>query len=217
MPKIGYKHTEEAKEKMSKSHLKYRGILSPWYGRHHSEKSKKLIGERGRGRSAWNKGLPQTDTAKLKNSLAHKGKTPWNKGRRMSEKQKVKLRLANLGKKQTEETKIKRGLYNRGAKSCHWKGGITSLRHLLRDSHEYLAWRSKVFERDHFDCIRCGKHGGNLHAHHIKKFSILLKDALHNVISNFYEACLRYAPLWDIANGLTLCKKCHKKEHSHER
>ena len=66
----------------------------------------------------------------------------------------------------------------------------------LRNTQKYKKWRLKVFKRDDYTCTHCGKRGGNLNAHHIKSFA------------NFPD--LRFK----LENGITLCKKCHKKEHS---
>lgn len=68
-----------------------------------------------------------------------------------------------------------------------------------RRSSEYAEWRKSVFERDGYKCQMCGKKGGILNAHHIKKYSD-------------YPS-LRY----DINNGKTLCKECHRKVHTNER
>lgn len=86
--------------------------------------------------------------------------------------------------------------WNRGSNSSAWKGGLTNINFLIRNSTEYAAWRLFVFERDEFTCQYCGQVGGKLHAHHIKPFN------------RFPE--LRLDPL----NGLTLCKECHTIFHS---
>lgn len=78
-------------------------------------------------RVAWNKGIPQSDEAKKKNSESHKGLNAWNKGltgykikprseeskERTSEKMKGK-RTRELGYKHSDETKRKIGESNKG-------------------------------------------------------------------------------------------------------
>lgn len=80
-----------------------------------------------------------------------------------------------------------------GENNPNWKGGVTPENKKVRHSLEYKTWRDSVFERDNFTCQKCGKHGGNLHVHHIKSF------ALHAELRT------------DIANGETLCIECHRK------
>ena len=64
-----------------------------------------------------------------------------------------------------------------------------------RQTREYKQWRKSVFERDNYTCQACGEKGGRLQAHHIKQWALYPKE--------------RY----NVANGVTLCKKCHKKVH----
>lgn len=68
-----------------------------------------------------------------------------------------------------------------------------------RHSSEYQAWRRAVFERDNYTCQYCGVRGAKLNAHHMKEYS-------------------KYPQLrYDIDNGITLCKKCHKEVHKREK
>lgn len=92
-------------------------------------------------------------------------------------------------------------------KHPNWKGGITLLAERIRHSFKYRQWKSDVFMRDNFTCQKTGKRGGELNAHHIKPFAIILKE---NNIATFEEA-MKCEELWNINNGLTLCKNYHDK------
>lgn len=82
-----------------------------------------------------------------------------------------------------------------GDKNPSWNGGTTRLGTIIRSSGRYYEWRSSVLNRDNFTCQDCGVIGFEIHAHHIRKFS-------------------EYPDLrFEIANGITLCKTCHKKVH----
>ena len=79
-----------------------------------------------------------------------------------------------------------------GENSNFWEGGKSKISSLLRSSSEYKEWRIKVFHRDCFRCVWCGdKH--KIEADHIKPFA--------------YFPELRF----NVDNGRTLCKECHKK------
>lgn len=163
-------------------------------------------------------------------------------GRRLSEETKRKLSEANKGPKHplwgkhhTEETKnkmrnIKIKLYRNnselidkisnsvkelwqnkdyiekhcGERNPNWKGGLTkrqeTLAHALRV--ELKNWAKQVLERDNYICQKCGigfKEKGIMQVHHIKS------------VSKYPSLVL------DIANGITLCKNCHRKTESYGR
>lgn len=139
-------------------------------------------------------------------SIAKKGKPSNRKGKHLSLKIREKMSKSKMGIKLppfTEEHKRKiseshkrekHPLWGRrGDKSIRWKGGVTPINHIIRNSFEYKLWRESVFKRDNWTCRFCGQYGGYLEADHIKPFAL------------FPE--LRFA----IDNGRTLCKECHKK------
>lgn len=69
----------------------------------------------------------------------------------------------------------------------------------LRKTSAYQEWRLKVYARDNFTCVKCGKprdYKTKLNAHHLDSF--------------MYNKELRY----DINNGVTLCQSCHVKFHA---
>jgi len=102
----------------------------------------------------------------------------------------------------------------KGDKTSNWQGGITPIIQKIRNSEKYNKWRQEVFVKDNFTCHKCNTRGGYLHAHHIKGFSVIINEIKANLpLLGLYEASMIYTPLWDIQNGVTLCKKCHFKGH----
>ena len=65
----------------------------------------------------------------------------------------------------------------------------------ITKTDEYIKFRLSVLNRDHFTCISCGKVGGYLEVHHIKKKS------------EFPELAT------EVDNGATLCINCHYTVH----
>jgi len=85
-----------------------------------------------------------------------------------------------------------------GENAPNYKDGRCGTRLLLRRSLRYKEWRKAIFQRDNYTCQKCGdSRGGNLVADHIKSFALYPE--------------LRY----DITNGRTLCKKCHKETENY--
>ncbi|KKQ97136.1 MAG: HNH endonuclease domain protein [Candidatus Woesebacteria bacterium GW2011_GWB1_39_12] len=147
-----------------------------------------------------NKGIKRIMTEehkeKISNSLKGKKKLPF------SEEHKRKIGLAKKGKRPSLETRKKMS-----ENSGRWKGGITPEIKKIRVCFEYRQWISDVFTRDNFTCQECGKRGGDLEAHHLKSFSKIINE---NKIGKLKDA-LNCSELWNINNGQTLCKSCHKK------
>lgn len=103
------------------------------------------------------------------------------------------------------KTKIKLSESLRGNKSYNWKGG-QEIKRQIRDNFKYRKWRMDIFERDNWTCQFCRIRGVYLEAHHIKKFSSIVRENNIKVL----EQALNCDELWDIDNGVTLCKDCHK-------
>ena len=131
-----------------------------------------------------------------------KGMTPWNKGMKMSLDYRKKLSEIHrtnpnrywLGKKRPD-LDLSNRILPTGEDHWNWKGGVTKQSEKERKSVEYKEWRKRCFERDEFTCQCCGTHGGDLRAHHLNNF------AEHDDLK------------YDISNGLTMCKKCHREFH----
>jgi len=165
----------------------------------------------------------------------NKGKNSILFGKELSEETKKKMRKAKKGYKPSKETrekwskvrkgrktkpcseekKIKIGNANRGKNNWNWKGGITPFRIRIWRSSNYKIWRLSVFERDNFICQMpdCDKIERILNAHHIKLFNEIMSE---NNIKTVEEA-IACQELWNLDNGITLCKKCHKKIRQSEQ
>ena len=59
----------------------------------------------------------------------------------------------------------------------------------------HAEWRAAVFSRDDYACQECGARGVKLNAHHVRPW--------------FLDEDGRYS----VDNGITLCRKCHRKHH----
>jgi len=169
-----------------------------------------------------------------------------NFGRKASKKARKKLSISHLGivggmkdKKHSDESKLKmsqsakktfsngRISWQKGkkcpqlsGKNSHcWKGGITELYNMIRNSFENKQWRNEIYRRDNYTCQDCFKRGNNLEAHHKYRFSYILRDFLneYNQFSptedkeTLVRLSITYKPFWDIDNGETLCQSCHRK------
>lgn len=78
----------------------------------------------------------------------------------------------------------------------------------LRTSLQARRWKREVLVRDGFACKICGKSGGRLDVDHIVPFSFVYREAV--LTENF-------SFLYDIENGRTLCRNCHKKTDTYAK
>jgi hypothetical protein len=131
------------------------------------------------------------------------------KGRQRTSEQIRKHRESMIGKKASLETRIKMSQAQSGERGNKWKGGITPLYLQIRSHFKSRQWSSDCFTRDNFTCQQCGERGGKLNCHHVKYFSeIILDYSIENL-----EDALDCDELWNINNGVTLCKNCHSLIH----
>lgn len=130
-----------------------------------------------------------------------------------------KMSLAKLGKpsphrgkKRPEISGDKNGMYNVhrfGKNGANYKlpeERITPLKKSIRLLPEMVEWKAQIRGRDNWTCQHCGIRGVWLEAHHIRGLSSIIKE--NNIDTT--EQALTCCELWDLDNGITYCKTCHK-------
>lgn len=203
MPKKGHKMSEEHKKKIALANkgkkrtpemiekMRETTKNNPtkyWKGKKLSEEHRKKLSES-------HKGYKFSEERKKRASEAFSGEKHPFFGKKHSKESKKKMAIANTGRIKSIEERRKLSEALKGEKCYLWKGGITAKNTQIRHSIEYKMWREAVFARDNWTCQnkKCKKRGGKLEAHHIKPFS-------------HHEDLI-----FEVENGLTLCKKCHKE------
>jgi len=63
------------------------------------------------------------------------------------------------------------------------------------ETRPYKKWREAVFERDSYTCQKCKSKKSPFNAHHLNSWKLYKSER------------------FDLANGITLCSKCHKDFH----
>jgi hypothetical protein len=95
-------------------------------------------------------------------------------------------------------TKIKLSCYFQGISEEEFENFTKPENIRLTKSGAFKAWRKIVFARDDYTCMLCDKRGGDLEPHHI----IPRRDSKELI--------------YEVSNGATLCKTCHKKTFGKE-
>lgn len=121
-----------------------------------------------------------------------------NKKRSISIKQKLE---------QFPEIAIERGKKIRGENHYRWNGGSSRLNVSIRRMNENRKWMDAIKARDKA-CVRCGS-TENLESHHI----VPLAELIEKLGIKNREDARNCDALWDLTNGITLCRKCHYEEH----
>lgn len=156
-----------------------------------------------------------TNRTKQKQSQSKSGLNHPFYGKKRPEHAK-KISLALTGRVFSDETKKKMSLSKKGISGKQHNRWIEpnkrkgTVARNIRRLGEMKQWREMVFERDNWTCVVCKKTSVYVQADHIYPFVFILHD--HCVTT--LEQSLSVPLLWDISNGRTLCKECHKKTES---
>src|SRR3990167_553954 len=123
------------------------------------------------------KGHIVTPEMRAKMSASHKGKPSplkgiptgrsWNKGKKIIYSEESRARINQVRLKQRMARLGRFG----GEKHPNWQGGVAEKHNKERHSDEYKIWRKRVFNEIFYTCLICGRVGGELNAHHVKRFN----------------------------------------------
>ena len=186
-----------------------RGENNSMFGKHHRKETKKKIGDVHKG-NTYNLGKhwKVSDEGKINMANAQRGRQHSEETKRKMSKS-LESNTRMLGKHHSEATKRKISKSHLGEKNPMWRGGTSPLSMIVRNCSKSRKWIQDVFKRDDYICQICGLRSGEHNAHHIKSFAQILHE---NNIKTLKEAenCEEF---WNVDNGITLCKECHKKEH----
>lgn len=165
--------------------------------------------------SFWTKDKKEKQSNSVKNSLKYKkaiedrdtsGENNGMFGKKHSKKTKKKMSKSRTGKL--------------GPNATGWKGGKLSVTRRVKEAmHNRFNWYYRIYQRDNWTCQECGSKK-KIDAHHIEPVHSLIKELTKNKNFNSDEEkiewLLEQPKIKDdkLKNGKTLCRDCHKKEHT---
>lgn len=188
-------------------------------------KKQKNSDKPGLGKAGWNKG--SKGIMKANSGSFEKGNIPWIKGKKLPEfsgenhpnwKSKIEKECEVCNKKlllppwQAKRFRFcgrecwAKGTRGKGSPVYKGENAKTPLRRRIMELPEYKEWHATILRRDDYLCVLCGEKR-LLEVDHIKRFLHILQENNMTTIEQAREC----KELWDLSNGRTLCRPCHRK------
>ena len=125
------------------------------------------------------------------------------------------LKKNNITFRKAHESSKHKSKNQFGENNPAWKGGLKSIYDRIRGLSAYWTWHHTILNRDQHICKNCGSFK-NLEVHHIVTLKTLVLEYSNKysiLPKNFTEKDLLSDHFYDLSNGITFCKKCHKNWH----
>ena len=84
---------------------------------------------------------------------------------------------------------------NAQERAYNWNGGYDLEQERFRKTYEFKEFRKGIMERDRYTCVCCGRHNGEMNAHHLDGYNWCIEKRVN------------------VNNGVCLCKDCHELFH----
>lgn len=173
-----------------------KGEKSSWYGRHHSEETKKKMSEAQSQRSIeTRRKMSEAQKGKHCSEEARRNMSKAQKGKQHTEEAKQKISKRFKGIPLSEEHRKKIAEAQKGEKGYNWQGGKSFEPY---DPNFNYDTKRKVLERDKYACQNCGICKGLF----TKKEDLVI----HHIDGDKKNSKLK--------NLVTLCRSCHSKHHN---
>jgi len=85
--------------------------------------------------------------------------------------------------------------------------GRQTLNSRYRKREKQTGWHERVLEMDNHTCQECFERGGDLRVHHIVPVADIVSG------TDSADEATNHPLFADVANGLTVCRSCHKQMH----
>lgn len=109
-----------------------------------------------------------------------------------------------------------------GQRNNNWRGGVSALSKIISTALKEI-WKKPILIRDNFTCQDCGA-TRHFNVHHVRRLvdirDMVIKANPHlkvTTVEGKFELAKLIVAEHTLADGITLCKKCHILRHSKQR
>lgn len=141
------------------------------------------------------KGKTRSAESRARIRQAKLGQRHSDQTRKLMSESRIGERNHFYGRTHSDSTKARMSAMKVGRRPHNWNPVRTHIneKSRLRHTKEWKDWRKAVFTRDGYICVECGVTDTSLEPHHIIPLRV------------------SFDRMFDLKNGITLCRACHIK------